>query len=92
MNTIPWHEHAIVVRQREDDRSEREEVRSGSLREVIEWIENSRLDHGRLTVSLPDRRVPPYRYDGRPIAELIASRKQGDETRREDRRKKLGLI
>lgn len=92
VNIIPWHEQAIVVRQRDDDRSEREEVRSGSLHQVTEWIETSGLGHDRLTVSLPDRRVPPYRFDASRIAELIVLRKQGDEARRDGRRKTLGLF
>ena len=66
---IPWWEEAVVVRQLAA--GEREQLKQGTLRQVIEWLAEQ-PDHDRLTIALPERRARPFGYNRQEIADLLA--------------------
>ena len=76
MNDIPWRDAAVLLLRSEHDSAERDIVAEGSLRDVVDRIAASKVGEiPRLIISLPDRRAPPFRYDGAAIHELVRARR-----------------
>lgn len=75
---ISWNEDAVaVMRPRDCNKAsgDLEVVAQGSLTCVMDTIAAGfASDIGRMRISFPDRRQPPYRYEGVEIAALLAER------------------
>lgn len=75
---ISWNEDAVAaMRPRDCDRAsgDLEVVAQGSLTRVLDTIAATFAgDIGRMRISFPDRRKPPFRYEGTEIAVLLAER------------------
>lgn len=77
MNDIPWSEAAVLLLRSEQGDGDRDIVAEGSLRDVVDRVAASKVgDIPRLLISLPDRRAPPFRYDGTAIHELVRARRE----------------
>jgi len=75
---ISWNEDAVAaMRPRDCDKAsgDLEVVAQGSLTRVLDTIAAAfASDIGRMRISFPDRRKPPFRYEGTEIAALLAER------------------
>jgi hypothetical protein len=75
---ISWNEDAVAaMRPRDCDKAsgDLEVVAQGSLTRVLDTIAATfASDIGRMRISFPDRRKPPFRYEGIEIAALLAER------------------
>jgi len=75
---ISWNEDAVAaMRPRDCDRAsgDLEVVVQGPLTRVLDTIAATFAgDIGRMRISFPDRRKPPFRYEGTEIAALLAER------------------
>jgi hypothetical protein len=73
---ISWNEDAVaVMRPRDGDKGNLEVVAQGSLAGVLDAIAAGfASDLARMRISFPERRKPPYRYEGAEIAALLAER------------------
>lgn len=75
---ISWNEDAVaVMRPRDGGKAsgDLEVVAQGPLTRVIDAIAAGfASDIGRMRISFPDRRQPPFRYEGVEIAALLAER------------------
>lgn len=75
---ISWNEDAVAaVRPRDCDKAsgDLEVVAQGPLTRVLDTIAAGFAgDISRMRISFPDRRKPPYRYEGAEIAALLAER------------------
>lgn len=67
--TIPWREEAVVIRLPRAG-GDRQQVHSGQLWEVVEWV-REHPDRDRLTVWLPERRVKPVCFDAAGVRTLL---------------------
>jgi hypothetical protein len=78
MNDIPWRDAAVLLLRRDHGAGERDIVAEGTLRDLVDRIATAMAgDIPRMTISLPDRRAPPFRYEGTKIHELVRSRNAG---------------
>lgn len=75
---ISWNEDAVAaVRPRDGDKSngDLEVVAQGPLAGVLDAIAAGFAgDLARMRISFPERRKPPYRFEGTEIAALLAER------------------
>ena len=73
MTTQPrWNEAATLVREGGSNGDPRDLIREGALWELLVFVDRLEMvDRQRLTIALPDRRVPPYRFDVDAIASLL---------------------
>jgi len=82
---ISWNEDAVAaMRPRDCDKAsgDLEVVAQGSLNRVLDTIAATFAgDLARMRISFPDRRKPPFRYEGTEIAALLAERARSGKGR-----------